>query len=78
MAEKNKPIKRFTAGNVEVAVWENKHEDRTFYTAKISRFFKKEGEDQWQSTDFLNGSDLADAALLLQQIHRELVIKDRS
>lgn len=64
----NKPIKTFQAGNVEVAVWENRNdEQKVFHSFSIKRSYVDERDGQWKDTGVitllpLHGYDL-EAAL---------------
>ena len=66
----NKPVKRFSAGLLNVAVWRNKGtsrygEESVFHTVSISRGYKSQGE--FKSTGSLRPEDLGTARDLLQQ-----------
>ena len=66
----NKPIKRFSAGLLNVAVWRNKGtsrygEESVFHTVSISRGYKSQGE--FKSTGSLRPEDLGTVRELLQQ-----------
>ena len=66
----NKPVKRFSAGLLNVAVWRNKGTSRygdesVFHTVSISRGYKSQGE--FKSTGSLRPEDLGAVRELLQQ-----------
>ena len=66
----NKPIKRFSAGLLNVAVWRNMGtsrygEETVFNTVSISRGYKSQGE--FKSTGSLRPEDLGTVRELLQQ-----------
>lgn len=55
MAGKNPPVKKFRAGNIQVAIFENQGEDKTtkkkfsFFTIQVQRSYTKdvEGKQTW-------------------------------
>jgi len=66
----NKPIKRFSVGLLNVAIWRNKGtsrygEESVFHTVSISRGYKSNGE--FKSTGSLMPEDLATVRELLEQ-----------
>ncbi len=73
----NKPVKRFTSGNIRVAIWLNKGKERDYYTITISRSFKN-ASDEWQNTDSLRVSDIPKTIMLLMKAYEELAINEES
>ena len=66
----NQPIKRFSVGLLNVAVWRNKGtsrygEETVFHTVSISRGYKSQGE--FKSTGSLRPEDLGTVRELLEQ-----------
>ena len=78
----NKPIKKFRASNIEVAIWENIKEtgkDKiNFKTVSLSRNWKKQGEDVWRN-DVINlrKADIPKALVVLQKAQEELFLTDQ-
>ena len=66
----NQPIKRFSQGLLNVAVWRNKGtsrygEESVFHTVSVSRGYKSNGE--FKSTGSLRPEDLGVVKELLEQ-----------
>ena len=63
-----RPIARFTGtGGLNVAVWKHKSESGyDNYSVRMDRSYK-DGEGEYQTTDFLRESDLLRAQKLLEQ-----------
>ena len=77
---KNKPIKKFRAGVLSVAVWENTGTSKRtgepvkFNTITTDRRYKdKEGE--WKSTRTLRINDMPKMILLLQKAYEYFILK---
>ena len=71
----NQPIKRFSQGLLNVAIWRNKGtsrygEESVFHTVSISRGYKSQGE--FKSTNSLRPEDLGAARELLEQAENYL------
>ncbi|MDD5331363.1 MAG: hypothetical protein PHE43_00890 [Candidatus Nanoarchaeia archaeon] len=75
----NKPIKKWSSGNFDVAVWLNEKESNgtkvEFKTISLSRKWKKRDTDVWRS-DVVNlrRADIPKAILLLQKAQEELYL----
>lgn len=76
MPDPKRPFKKYSLGNVQLAVWENHHEESTYYRFKVSRFYKE--DEDWKNTDSLNGNDLAALGILAQRAANDLVVKERT
>lgn len=79
----NLPIQKFKAGNIEVAVWNNKRESNgaifEFKTISLSRSYKKQGEDTWRNdTISLRRNDIQKAILVLQKAQEDLLLSHPS
>ena len=66
----NKPVKKFKAGSIEVAVWEQTSDKGTFYTVSEHRsYLKKDGDpkksEDWAKTNSYRVNDLPVLGLLL-------------
>lgn len=71
-----KPVKKFSAGGVQVAVWENEGKNgKQFYSVSIDRRYK-DSNDQWKSTNSLKAADLPKAILALNKAYEYLTLKD--
>lgn len=70
----NRPCLTLSApGGVQVSIWKNRSSKGSeYFSAKISRRFRREGSDDWESTDYLSARDWPVAAALLQQAFSEL------
>lgn len=76
----NNPIKKFSVGGVQVAVWENEAtleagQTKSFNSVSIDRRYKdKNGE--WKSTNSLKANDLPKAVLALQKAYEFVALKE--
>ena len=74
MEENKGPRARFTAGGVQVAIWENEgKEGRTYNTVSMERRYKV--GDQWKSTSSLKQEDIPKAVLALQTAYEYIALK---
>ncbi|MDX1963907.1 MAG: hypothetical protein SFX18_12190 [Pirellulales bacterium] len=64
-AAKPRPIFAKTYFPVQVAVFEHSGDDRTNYSVKLTRSFRRDEESEWESTEYLGAQDLLPAARLL-------------
>lgn len=70
------PVKKFRAGAVQVAVWENQgKEGSSFYTVSLDRSYKDKN-DEWKKSNSLKTSDLPKAVLALQKAYEYLALKE--
>lgn len=72
----NKPVKRFRAGAVSAAIWENQSEKGSFATISLQRSYKD--KEEWKNTSSLKVNDLPKAMLVLNQAFEYLVLKENS
>lgn len=75
----NLPIKKWRAGNVEAAIWLNKHESEgievEFKTLSLSRSYKKRNEDTWRNEVInLRRGDIPKVLVVLQKAQEELLL----
>ena len=71
----NVPVKKFSAGAVQVAVWENEgKEGRKFNTVSLQRNYKDKN-DEWKSNSSMNANDLPKAILALEAAYKYIVLK---
>jgi hypothetical protein len=70
------PVKKFSVGGVQVAVWENEgKEGRSFYSVSFDRRYKDKN-DEWKSTTSLKANDLPKAILALQKAYEFVSLKE--
>lgn len=69
------PIKKFAAGGIQVAIWENEgKQGGKFNTVSFDRRYKDKN-DEWKSSSSLRLNDLPKAILALQKAYEYLVLK---
>lgn len=73
------PIKKFSAGAIQVAIWENEtvlaEGSSSYNTISITRRYKaKDGE--WKSSSSLRLNDIPKAILALQEAYKYLALKE--
>jgi len=70
------PVKKFSVGGVQVAVWQNEgKEGRSYYSVSFDKRYKDKN-DEWKSTTSLNASDLPKAILALQKAFEFVSLKE--
>ena len=70
------PVKKFNAGGIQVAVWENERKDGgKFNTISMDRSYKND-KDEWQKTNTLRISDIPKAIAALSKAYDFTVIKE--
>lgn len=70
------PVKKFSAGGVSAAVWENESKDgQVFYSVTLDRRYK-DANEEWKSSGSLRQNDLPKAVLVLQKAYEYLVLRD--
>jgi len=75
MAERM-PVKRFSAGGVQAAIWENDGKNGgTFFTVSLQRSYKDAAEG-WKRTASMRAQDLPRAVLVLQKAYEFLALKE--
>ncbi len=73
-----KPVQKFTAGGLNVAVWENENKQGGKYnTISISRNYKDKN-DEWKSTNSLRINDIPKAVLALNKAYEHLSLKEET
>jgi hypothetical protein len=71
-----KPVKKFSAGAIQVSVWENEgKEGKQFYSVSMDKRYKDKDE-QWKSSSSLRSADLPNAVLVLNKAFEYLTLKD--
>lgn len=77
----NLPIRKWRAGNIEVAIWLNKREsdgmEIEYKTLSLSRSFKKRGDDTWRN-DVINlrRGDIPKVMVVLQKAQEDLLLNE--
>ncbi|HLC92796.1 MAG TPA: hypothetical protein VJH23_03740 [archaeon] len=69
------PIAKFSAGGIQVAVWENEGKEGSSYSTVTMDKRYKSGEE-WKSTKSLRANDLPKAILVLEKAYEFMVLKD--
>jgi hypothetical protein len=70
-----KPIKKFSAGSLQLAIWENEGKEGTvFHTISFDKRYKD--NDEWKSSNSLKPNDLPKAIALFQKAFDFLSIKE--
>lgn len=70
------PVKKFNAGAVSVAVWENEgKEGKSFSSVTIDKRYMDKNE-KWQSTSSFKPNDIPKAILALQKSYEYLMLKE--
>ncbi len=70
------PVKKYSAGGLQVAVWEN--ESKTggkFHTVSMDRSYK-DNKDNWQKTNTLRVNDIPKAVVALTRAYEFAVLKE--
>jgi hypothetical protein len=63
--EKNEPVKQFRAGSLGCSIWETQHEDKTYYSATVSRAFTRDDGKTWEYSTTFGRDELPAVARLL-------------
>jgi hypothetical protein len=76
--EKNPPIKKFKAGAISAAVWENQAQNNkgeviSFKSISFDRNYK-DANGEWQKTNSLRTSDIPKAVLVLSKAYEFLAL----
>jgi hypothetical protein len=78
--EKNPPIKKFKAGAISAAVWENQAQNNkgeviSFKSISFDRNYK-DANGEWQKTNSLRTSDIPKAVLVLSKAYEFLALNN--
>jgi hypothetical protein len=71
----SKPVLSLKKFPVEVAVWENQKDGKTYYSTKLSKRYKDKDKNEWKQTEYLSTDDLLPAAELLSEAWRQIVLQ---
>lgn len=75
MKEPKSPIAKFSAGSIQVSVWQNEtKEGNAFHSVSIQKNYKV-GE-QWKSTNSMKLNEIPKAILALQKAYEHLALKE--
>lgn len=75
MAQPRSPKAKFSAGPIQVAVWENEgKEGKSYTTVSLDKRYKV-GEE-WKSTNSMKVNELPKAILALQKAYEYLCVKE--
>lgn len=70
MSEKQRPVKSFRSGALQVAIWKQVTEDRQlFYNVTVERTFKDKKNNEFRKTNSLRENDLPKARVLLAKAY---------
>ncbi len=76
MAEPKSPKMKFSAGGIQVAIWENTtKEGKAYNTVSLDKRYKV-GE-QWKSTNSMKVNELPKAILALQRAYEYLSLREQ-
>ncbi|MCR4369436.1 MAG: hypothetical protein NUV67_06030 [archaeon] len=75
----DKPVAKFNAGNVKVAVWENAgKEGRVFHSISLEKVYKEKDSNEWKSTHSLKPNELPKAILALQKAYEFISLRENA
>ncbi|HZX20346.1 MAG TPA: hypothetical protein VFF13_05010 [archaeon] len=75
MKESKPPIAKFSAGSIQVSVWQNEtKEGNVFHNVSLQKNYKV-GE-QWKSTNSMKLNEIPKAILALQKAYEHLALKE--
>lgn len=63
------PVKNYRTGSIEVALWENEVEERTFKNVTINRSYKDK-EDNWKNTNNIPVEEIPRLVAILNEVYR--------
>ena len=70
------PVKKFGAGAIQVAIWENEGKEGIKYnTVSIQKNYKDKN-DEWKSSSSMKANDIPKAVLALQKAYEYLTLKE--
>ena len=71
----NQPMAKVRVGSVEVAVWENKKDDKkgAWHSVTLQRHYKS--EDEWKNTSSFRLSDLKDIEAAVRRVNEEMRVR---
>lgn len=76
--QKQKPIHEVRLGLIKAAVWKNETDTGVRYNVTVCRLYKKDGDDDWKSTDSFGRDDLLPLAKVLDQAHSWIFAQSQS
>ncbi|MDP6670977.1 MAG: hypothetical protein QGI60_04130 [archaeon] len=70
------PVKKFGAGAIQVAIWQNEGKEGINYnTVSIQKNYKDKN-DEWKSSSSMKANDIPKAILALQKAYEYLTLKE--
>ncbi len=70
MSESRKPVHTIRQGLVQAAIWQNEHDNNTYFTVTFERRYKD--GDQWKSTQGFGRDDLLVLAKIADLAHSKI------
>ena len=70
------PIKKFGAGAIQIAVWENETKEGGKYNTISMQRSYKDKDDEWKSSGSLRVNDIPKAILALQKTYEYIMLKE--
>jgi hypothetical protein len=71
-APKQRPVFAKVYFPVQIAVFEHEHNERRNYSVKLTRSFRRDEENEWETTEYLGPQDLLPAARLLGEAYEAI------
>ena len=72
-----KPVFVLTIGMVKGYVWANNYEGKVSYNVTIGRLYKRDTDEDWQTSDSFGRYDLLNACNLLIRLHSWILKNER-
>ena len=80
MSEGKGPVKKFNAGAISAAIWENRIQTSNgtakAYSVKVEKSYKDKNSGQWKSTAGLGVNDIPKAIHLLVKCYNHLIMPE--
>lgn len=73
--EKNKPIEKFRSGTIEVAVWENKKDDKVWHSISHKKGYKDSELGEWKDTTNYSVFDIPVLVMLMNKAYEFIMLK---
>ena len=70
----DKIAKKINSGVIEVTIWNNEKDNKTFHSVSINKRYKTK-EGSWKNTSSFSESDLPRASLALQKAYEFLALR---
>lgn len=69
------PDIKFEAFPLQLAVWKNEKDGKTYYSCRLTKRWKHEESGEWRNTESLSARDLPGASALLMRAYMEIGIQ---